>query len=148
MKTFLLPVDFSAVSEDVIDTAIAFARAFDGKVALVHVVQPPVVASDFALPVNVLQEAIAASEKAAQAKLNEYGERFRLAGIAAEGRVLHGPPVALIREEAERVKADFIIMGTHGHGKLYDLLVGSTSAGVIKRAKCGVIILPPGDRED
>lgn len=146
MKTFLVPIDFSAVTEDVIDTAVDFARAFGGQVTLIHVVQPPVVTSEFALPVEVLQEAVASGERAAGKKLEGFVEVFRGAEIECEAVVRHGPPVAMIREEAERVRADYIIMGSHGHGKLYDFLVGSTASGVMKRAKCGIVIVPPGDQ--
>lgn len=145
MKTFLVPVDFSAVTDEVIDTAVSFARAFQGRVSLIHVVQPPVVTSEFALPVEVLQEAMTAGEKAAAKKLDVFVQLFRNAGITCEARVVHGPPAAMIREEAERVKADFVVMGSHGHGKLYDFFVGSTASGVIKKAKCGVIIVPQAD---
>lgn len=146
MKTFLVPVDFSAVTDDVVDTAVTFARAFEGKVNLIHVVQPPVVTSEFALPVEVLQEAMNAGEKAAKTKLDAFAEMFRQAGIACEARVAHGPPVSMIREEAERVQADYIVMGSHGHGKLYDFLVGSTASGVMKKARCGIIIIPPTNK--
>lgn len=146
MKTFLVPIDFSAVTEEVIDTAVSFARAFEGKVALIHVVQPPVVTSEFALPVEVLQEAVASGERAAKTKLDTYVEMFRNAGIACEAKVAHGPPVTMIREEAEHVKADYLIMGSHGHGKLYDFLVGSTASGVMKKATCGVIIVPHAEK--
>lgn len=147
MKTFLVPIDFSAVTEDVIDTAIDFARAFRGKVHLLHVVQPPVLTTDFALPAEMLQEAYDASEKAAARKMTEFEQRFRTAGVDCATDLKHGGPAILIAQEAARVKADYVIMGSHGHGKLYDLLVGSTSAGVMKRVKSGVILLPPGDRE-
>lgn len=146
MKAFLVPVDFSPVTEEVIDTAVNFARAFEGKVTLVHVVQPPVVTSEFALPVDVLQEALTAGEKAAQKKLEHYAALLRDAGLGCEVRVVHGPPVTMIREEAERARADYIIIGSHGHGKLYDFLVGSTASGVIKKAKCGVIIVPHAEK--
>ncbi len=146
MKTFLVPIDFSAVTEEVIDTAVSFARAFQGKVALIHVVQPPVVTSEFALPVEVLQEAVSAGERAAIGKLEAYVAMFRNAGIPCEAKVTHGPPVTMIREEAARVNADFVVMGSHGHGKLYDFLVGSTASGVMKRATCGVIIVPHADK--
>ncbi len=146
MKTFLVPIDFSTVTEEVIDTAVSFARAFQGKVALIHVVQPPVVTSEFALPVEVLQEAVSAGERAAVGKLETYVAMFRNAGIPCEAKVTHGPPVTMIREEAARVSADFIVMGSHGHGKLYDFLVGSTASGVMKRATCGIIIVPHADK--
>jgi len=146
MKTFLVPIDFSAVSEEIIDTAVTFARAFDGKVALLHTVQSQVITSEYALPVEALHEAMLVEEKSAAAKLTRYAEMFHTAGLSAETIVRQGPPVAAILEVADSVKADFIIMGSHGHGRFYDLLVGSTASGVIKGAKCGVIIMPPEDK--
>jgi nucleotide-binding universal stress UspA family protein len=146
MKTFLVPVDFSPITDDVIDTAVDFARVFKGRVVLVHVVQPPVVTSEFALPAEVLQEALVAGESAGRAKLQGLRERLEGAGITTEVKVLQGPPSSLIVDEARTSGADFIIMGSHGHGKLYDLLVGSTASGVMKKAKCGVILLPPAER--
>jgi nucleotide-binding universal stress UspA family protein len=34
------------------------------------------------------------------------------------------------------------VMGSHGHTALYDLLVGSTTHGVLMRAQCPVVIVP------
>ena len=48
----------------------------------------------------------------------------------------------LILEEAERLEAEVIIMGSHGHGALYDLIVGSVTEGVLRKAKCPVLVLP------
>jgi nucleotide-binding universal stress UspA family protein len=142
MKTFLVPVDFSAVSKEIVDTAVTFAHSFSGKVVLLHVIQPPIITSEYALPVEAVQEAIIASEKDASDKLTAYSAQFQAAGVGLEAIVRHGPPVHAILEEAQKVDADFIIMGSHGHGKIYDLLVGSTASGVIKEARCGVIIMP------
>ncbi len=142
MKTFLIPVDFSAVSEEIVDTAVGFVRSFGGRAVLLHIIQPPIVTSEYALPVDALQAAINVSEKSADIRLSALAAKFRDTGLAVEAVVRHGPPVFAILEEAAKVQADFIIMGSHGHGKFYDLLVGSTASGVLKGAKCGVIIMP------
>lgn len=146
MKTFLVPVDFSSITARVIDSALAFARAFKGKVELVHIVQAPVIATaEYALPAEVIQEAVSVSNAASQKKLTAYAELFLKEGIVCTCKTLVGAPVPLIREEAAKANADFILMGSHGHGKLYDFLVGSTASGVLKKAKCGVIIIPSTD---
>lgn len=147
MKTFLVPVDFSPITNDVIETAVEFARVFPGRLMLLHVVQPPVVTSEFALPAEVLQEALVVGEKAGREKLESLRGKLASSGVNTEIKLVSGPPASLIVEEAKSIGADFIVMGSHGHGKLYDLLVGSTASGVMKKAKCGVILLPPGDRE-
>jgi universal stress protein A len=35
------------------------------------------------------------------------------------------------------------VLGSHGHTAFYDLLVGSTAAGVLKHAPCPVVVVPP-----
>jgi nucleotide-binding universal stress UspA family protein len=56
---------------------------------------------------------------------------------------LTGAPVARILDQAEQRAADYIVLGSHGHTAVYDLLVGSTAHGVLKKATCPVIIVPP-----
>jgi hypothetical protein len=55
-------------------------------------------------------------------------------------------PAQVITDEAERHSADYIVIGSHGHGAFYDLLVGSTTGGVLKRANCPVVIVPAMQR--
>jgi nucleotide-binding universal stress UspA family protein len=147
MKTLLVPVDFSAVTKKVVDGTLGLARAIGGKVSLLHVVQPPVdTMPEYALPVDVIQDALSATENAARKKLAALSGRFGRAGIACEAALQVGTPVSLILERARKIKADYIVMGSHGHGKLYDLLVGSTASGVLKKTRCGVVILPSGEK--
>ncbi|MFZ5496853.1 MAG: universal stress protein [Verrucomicrobiota bacterium] len=147
MKTFLVPVDFSAVTDKVIAAALGFARAFQGKVALLHVIQPPVVAGgEYALPVEVVKEAVSANQRNALQKLDAHKETFRAAGIECTVTTAVGAPDQAILAEAAKTGADYVLMGSHGHGRLYDFLVGSTASGVIKRARCGVIVIP-SDRQ-
>ena len=148
MKTFLVPVDFSPVTESVIDSAISFSRAFSGNLVLLHIVVPPVIVTgEYVLPVEVMQDAIETGENAAKVRLAEYQTRCAKEGVDCQTVIRHGPPVALIHKEAEDLIADYIVMGSHGHGKLYDFFVGSTASGVIKKSKCGVIIVPPEDKK-
>ena len=145
MKTLLVPVDFSAVTDSVIDASVDLARAFGGNLSLLHVVQPPAVATaEYALPAEVIREAVDVTDRMAREKLARQEARCRAAGVACETNVVVGQPVTVILEQARQLKADFVVMGSHGHGKLYDLLVGSTASGVLKRARCAVIILPAG----
>ncbi|MEO8353471.1 MAG: universal stress protein, partial [Chthoniobacteraceae bacterium] len=38
--------------------------------------------------------------------------------------------------------ADMIVMGSHGHGSFYELLVGSVTSGVLRDARCPVLVVP------
>ena len=47
-----------------------------------------------------------------------------------------------IIEQAQQLAADYIVIGSHGHTALHDLLAGGTASGVLKRATCPVVIIP------
>lgn len=63
-------------------------------------------------------------------------------GILAEPVVLSGRPVSALVQFAERVGADVIATGSHGHGKVERFLLGSVSTGVVRNANCGVLVTP------
>ena len=44
--------------------------------------------------------------------------------------------------EAEILEAGLIVIGTHGHGAVYDVLIGSYSAGIIRKSKLPVLVVP------
>ena len=53
-----------------------------------------------------------------------------------------GPGVTTTLKEAEELQAGLIVVGTHGHGAVYDALIGSYSAGVIRKSKLPVLVVP------
>jgi nucleotide-binding universal stress UspA family protein len=114
-----------------------------GRVVLLTVVQPPVLTSEYAPVVENFGELIAAGEKAAATLLASVRQRAEAEGVAVETVQAAGAPVAQILEQAEKQHADYIVMGSHGHTAFYDLLVGSTTHGVLLRANCPVMIVPP-----
>lgn len=142
MKTILAPVDFSAPSEQVADTAAALAQVYAGRVVLLHVVQPPMVTNDYGVGIDNLQEIIVMSEKAAAKNLDRLRSRLTQAGVPTEVVLVTGAPTPHILKQANDCHADFIVMGSHGHTAIYDLLVGSTTHGVLKSAPCPVVVLP------
>ena len=64
-------------------------------------------------------------------------------GIHAEPVVLGGRPVSALVQFAERVGADVIATGSHGHGRVERFLLGSVSTGLARNATCGVLVVPP-----
>jgi nucleotide-binding universal stress UspA family protein len=146
MKTILAAIDSSPISERVVTEAVALARALQGRVVLLTVVQPPVITGEYAPMIDNLAEITAAGEKAADRRLSEIQKRLTADGVPNETAQLTGPPVAYILEQAKARRADYIVMGSHGHTAFYDLLVGSTTHGVLLRAPCPVVIIPPKDK--
>ena len=142
VKTVLTPIDFSSVSDAVVAEATALAKALDGRIVLLTVIQPPVITSEYAPMMDNLGEITAAGEKAAASNLAKIEDRLRAESIPTETIQVNGAPVIHIVEQAQKLGADYIVMGSHGHTAVYDLLVGSTTHGVLMRAKCPVVIVP------
>ena len=55
--------------------------------------------------------------------------------------VKRGNPVEEIIKSAEESNCDLIVMGTHGHGTLEDVMLGSTARRVIRRSKIPVLVV-------
>lgn len=55
--------------------------------------------------------------------------------------VLLGSPDSRIVEKAEEMKADLIIVGSHGYNRWERLLLGSVSDSVVHHAHCSVLIV-------
>jgi nucleotide-binding universal stress UspA family protein len=54
--------------------------------------------------------------------------------------VVEGDSGPALVEAARR--ADLLVLGSHGHRKSYNLLVGSTSEYCLRRAHCPVVVIP------
>jgi nucleotide-binding universal stress UspA family protein len=61
-------------------------------------------------------------------------------GLAVESAVLHGRPAAAIVDDARRMAADLIVVGSRGHGTIEAMLLGSVSAEVIDHAMTPVLV--------
>jgi nucleotide-binding universal stress UspA family protein len=59
----------------------------------------------------------------------------------AQVRVVDGPTVGAILEQARRVRARVIVLGSRGHGPIARLLLGSTSLGVVRQMKHAALVV-------
>jgi len=56
--------------------------------------------------------------------------------------LLQGATIATVLTEADRLEANLLVIGSHGHGAVYDLLVGSVSEGLVRRSKRPMLVVP------
>lgn len=142
MKTILAAIDFSPASRRVVDEAVRLAQAFHGKIVVVHVVQPPPVATDVAPLVGEVLQLTSEIERASRASLRRLEARLAKRRIAIETRCQLGVPVEAILDWAKKLRADAIVIGSHGHSALYDLVMGGTARAILKRASVPVVVIP------
>jgi len=57
--------------------------------------------------------------------------------------IMEGDPVKQIVQFSEECAAGLIVMPSHGRGMLTEMLLGSTTYSVVRRAQCPVLVLKP-----
>lgn len=131
----LVPIDFSEASLGAVDAALALVEDAT-HLWLVHVIPPPIDYEFGVLPASMDRGAAA----------NRYrltiAERFAAAhykGLNTEIR--WGDPGHEIADVAESIKADLIVMPSHGRSGITRLLIGSVAERVVRLAHCPVLVL-------
>lgn len=142
MKTILAPIDFSESAKLVIDEAVTLARATNARLILLHVLEPVSGSStEFGFAEAAARIAGDAANDAAR-RLSHIQRQLAARGVTAATCHTTGIPGAAIVARAQDFDASHIVIGSHGHGALYELLVGSTAHRVINEAPCPVVVVP------
>ena len=69
-------------------------------------------------------------------------EELTRSGLQAFAHEPEGSVVEEILKTATEISADLVVMGSHGHGAVYNLLVGCVTEGVLKAGQCPVLLVP------
>jgi nucleotide-binding universal stress UspA family protein len=160
MKRILVPIDFSDVTPPVIDLARQLAKTLDAEIDLVHVKElaaattqgtlgyglagMPELAPMAGVPVPGFEPMLEAlpEDESQKSKLAKWQEEVAQDGIKVNLHEPTGTVAEEILDQADELNADLIVMGTHGHGAMYNLLVGSTTEGVLKHSTRPVLLVP------
>ncbi|MGH7921996.1 MAG: universal stress protein [Candidatus Dormibacteraceae bacterium] len=155
LNVIVVAIDGSELSTYALQVAKGIARAQNAKVVAVHVRHVDQAAlSAAATPTSVTADEFfdAADEIAREAK----DSASRVLGDAGPAQWTYeerqGQPVDSIVAAVQEHQADLVVVGSHGHRLLYQLVVGSITQGLILRAPVSVLVArphqggsPPGD---
>ena len=147
MKKILYPTDFSDSAENAFIYALQVADTLGASVITLHAFDRPDI-SNFSLP-GVLREVYDSID------LDEF-ENYEdeiplLRDIASDNGYYHvpmvhvleeGAPVSAILRTANTNKADLIVMGATGAGRMESFFFGTISGKVLEEAHCPVIVVP------
>ena len=142
----LVGIDLANSSESVAEKALDMARALSAESWLLHVAEPEPDFVGMDVGPQSVRDALAQKFHEEHRRIQLLAERFRVAGAPAKALLAQGPTVATILGEAEKLKADMIVIGSHGHGAVYHLLVGSVGEGVLRQADRPVLVVPTHNR--
>lgn len=149
IRNILVPIDFSTMSIQAIETAKRLARRFGGSVHLVHVYQFDYPTGFMAPGIWSTQPSIAAQEQHTQVLTKNVGALAREHSLSSENCHLSrgAPSFDEICRIAQKISADLIVMPTHGYTGLRHVFLGSTAERVVQHSPCPVFVVRPRKRK-
>lgn len=143
MKTIVALIDFSDLTPKILEQSQKLATAFSSNVVLLHGVPRHVEAVDIGIASPVVErEATAEEWNTHKAKLLELTEPLKMAGINVTAAQCTDMAAENILAESRWLQADLIVMGSHHHGMLHDLIVGNLTREILQHAFCPVLVVP------
>jgi nucleotide-binding universal stress UspA family protein len=142
MRRVLVCVDFSASTEKVVAFALEITRSTEAELYFLHVVPPEPDFVGYGTGPDSVRDSVAKTFRDVHVSLQE------LARVAGNGHTkitpltIQGVAVDKIVEQAEKLGVDAIVLGSHGHGAVYDLFIGSVTKGVLGHAPIPVVVVP------
>lgn len=147
MRTILVPVDGSECSGRAVDEAIKRAKASEKLELHLLNVQPRIFPEEATVYLDPARMDTYYYEQGSKA-LAPAEKRLKSAGIGYSAHRVTGAVAESIVKKAREVRADEILMGTHGHGQIASILLGSVATKVLHMSEVPVTLVrgvPPVD---
>jgi nucleotide-binding universal stress UspA family protein len=138
IKRILVPVDGSQLGERALVVAGDLAESLAATIVVARVV-PPLAPGRYAP--DLLRQVEEAQAKDAQAYLASVAERLADDRLTVETRLLRGPVVETLVEEASKERCDLIALTSHGMGGLASAVFGSVAQKLLHAAPCPVLVV-------
>jgi nucleotide-binding universal stress UspA family protein len=142
MRHIMVATDGSSGGDQAVDLAAELTKAVGGTLSIVTVAEILSGEELRRLDRTVGRTADALESLSAQILVDARERAERLGVSNIHTRTWTGDPATAIIEAAKHEKADAIVVGRRGHGRLAGLLLGSVSQKLVSLAPCTVIVVP------
>jgi universal stress protein A len=142
LKSILVPIDFSRISQKALDYALPLAKQFGATITLLHAIEPPPYSVDLAylpkdgFPIGPMKK-----------ELDALAKRTIEPALLNEAIVQVGAAFEVITNVARDSEVDLIVITTHGHTGLKHVFMGSTAERVVRHAPCPVLVVRKHEHE-
>jgi nucleotide-binding universal stress UspA family protein len=144
MKKILVPTDFSKAAQTATEVAADIARKSGAELTLLHVIEE-VTGGSFNVGGEVSQGDI--EDRLFTMKMIEKARKSlekivmdaKLADIKVNGELRVGNPFHGMRTIITEHKVDLVVMGTSGHTKAEEMLIGTNTEKVVRSSRCPVL---------
>ena len=144
MKRILVPTDFSKTSLIALDVACEIAKKGGAEVIALHVVEEPgsesfrvtgeVPPKNFADRLYTLKLLEKSKKQLEKLVFDPKYKSIKLDGEMRLGNAYHGMNTIITEQ-----KVDLVVMGTQGHSRLQEMIIGSNTEKVVRHSKVPVL---------
>ena len=140
----LVPVDGSPTSNRGLDEAIKLAQLTGATLKLLHVIDLLAIAMTPEAGAALTAQMVELLTEGGKTILADAKTRVQAAGLEAETKLADSLAVRVcdqVIDEAQRWKADLIVIGTHGRRGVGRLMIGSDAEQIVRRALVPVLLV-------
>jgi nucleotide-binding universal stress UspA family protein len=151
MATVLAFVDFSDVSRAVHRIAVQLAAGLKARLLLIHVTTPDADYEGDTERVNFSRDGTAREIRHMRRELETMQQAAVRKGVdtgvlLVRSRSVRGSPTSKILQEIKARRPNWIVVGSHGRGLVRELLLGSATQAIVRKARCPVVVVPSHKR--
>jgi nucleotide-binding universal stress UspA family protein len=143
LDIILCPTDFSAHSAAGLRVAGGIARAFGGRVVVLHAqrLEAPVYFTK--AQTRALKAQLRRSARAAWGYVNDFSTQNLPEGVSHTILLLEEDPVEAVLRVAKELRAGLVVMGTHGRRGLARIRLGSVTESVLRQVSVPALTVGP-----
>ena len=138
----LAGIDFSKVSDQVVDKAAEYALAFNAKLWLVHVAAPDPDYIGYDVGPKVIRDQRAGVLRKEHKKLQKYATECTEKGVHCIPLLVQGSTLDTLLDVLNKLNVDLVVIGSHNNSSLYDFVVGSIKNELFHSAKIPILLIP------
>ena len=142
MKNILCAIDFSDNSDAVIKQAKQLATYSGAKLWILHVAAPEPDFVGYTVGPSQERDWRALVLKKEHRIIQKYAKQAEEEGIDTSPLLVEGPTVQTILKKIDKFEIDLVVLGTHGHGSLYSMVIGSTSQSLANKCPIPLLMVP------
>lgn len=142
-KQILVPLDGSELAEAALPHARELAKAFHATISLMTVIEPIFLSPEPGVIGPVVNVALNIEDETRSASqyLEKIAEQLRAEVPEVHIVIRQGHAASHICDYAEEIKADVIVMSTHGRSGIQRWVYGSVADRVLRGAKVPVLLI-------
>ncbi len=148
-KRILVPVDGSPVARKGMREAIKIAREGRGRLLLLHIIEEysAFISPEAGASIVPILDAMRASGRRTLAGIARGAAKAGVKSQAVLAENFGGRVADTIVAQAKRLRADLIVMGTHGRRGVKRALLGSDAELVVRHSPVPVLLVPASGRQ-